>query len=117
MEGLYMPSPDVDPHKNALIKLLLFKPLHAVAEMDEQGEAIDPYEQLYMHRACAGKRHKRDPDRNPYDAFVDTWRHYWNHTVLVQARAADEKLSRRTEWPSIWAVSYTHLTLPTTPYV
>ena len=24
MEGLFVPSPDVDPHKNALIKLLLF---------------------------------------------------------------------------------------------
>ena len=34
--------------------------------------------------------------------FGDTWRHYWTHTVLVQARAADEKLRRRMEWPSIW---------------
>ena len=102
MEGLFVPSPDVDPHKNALIKLLLFKPLHAEAEMDEQGDPIDPYEQLYKHRACTAKHHKGDPDRNPYDAFVDTWRHYWTHTVLVQARAADEKLRRRMEWPSIW---------------
>ena len=102
MEGLFVPSPDVDPHKNALIKLLLFKPLHAEAEMDEQGDPIDPYEQLYKHRACTAKHHKGDPDRNPYDAFVDTWHHYWTHTVLVQARAADEKLRRRMEWPSIW---------------
>ena len=58
MEGLFVPSPDVDPHKNALIKLLLFKPLHAKAEMDEQGDPIDPYEQLYKHRACAAKHHK-----------------------------------------------------------
>ena len=28
-------------------------------------------------------------------------RHYWTHTVLVQARAADEKFRRRMEWPSI----------------
>ena len=39
---------------------------------------------------------------NACDALVDTWRHYWTHTVLVQARAADEKLKRRMEWPSIW---------------
>ena len=102
LEGLFVPSPDVDPHKNALIKLLLFTPLHAEAEMDEQGDPIDPYEQLYNHRACTGKHHKGHPDRNPYDAFVDTWRYYWTHTVLVQARAADEKLRRRMEWPSIW---------------
>ena len=57
MEGLFVPSPDVDPHKNALIKLLLFKPLHAEAEMDEQGDPIDPYEQLYNHRACTAKHH------------------------------------------------------------
>ena len=50
MEGLFVPSPDVDPHKNALINLLLFKPLQAEAEMDEQGDPTDPYEQLYKHR-------------------------------------------------------------------
>lgn len=70
--------------------------------MDEQGDPIDPYEQLYKHRPCTAKQHKGDPNGNPYDAFVDTWRHYWTHTVLVQARAADEKLKRRMEWPSIW---------------
>ena len=48
IEGLFVPSPDVDPHKNALIKLLLFKPLHAEAEIDEQGNPTDPYEQLYI---------------------------------------------------------------------
>ena len=46
LQGLFVPSPDVDPHKNALIKLLLFKPLHAQEEMNELGEPIDPYEQL-----------------------------------------------------------------------
>ena len=97
IQGLFVPSPDVDPHKNALIKLLLFKPLHAEAEMDEQGNPTDPYEQLYNHRACTAKHHKADPDRNPYDAFVDTWRHYWRRTVLPQARAADEKLKERME--------------------
>ena len=102
IEGLFVPSPDVDPHKNALIKLLLFKPLHAHAEVDEQGDPTDPYEQLYKHRACPAKHYKGTPDRNPYDAFLDTWNHYWNHTVLVHARAADEKLRRRMEWPSIW---------------
>ena len=38
MEGLFVPSPDVDPHKNALMELLLFKPLHAEAEMNKQGD-------------------------------------------------------------------------------
>ncbi len=70
--------------------------------MDEQGDPIDAYVQLYKHRACTAKHHKGDPDRNPYDAFVDTWRHCWSHTVLVQARAADEKPRRRMDWPSIW---------------
>ena len=102
IEGLFVPSPDVDPHKNALIKLLLFKPIHAEAEMDEQGDAIDPYKQLYMHKTCPTKHHKGDPDKNPYNAFVETWRHYGNDTVLVHAGAADEKLNRRMEWPSIW---------------
>ena len=55
MEGLFVPSPDVDPHKNALIKVLICKPLHAEAEMDEQGDPTDPYEQLYNHRACTAK--------------------------------------------------------------
>jgi hypothetical protein len=111
IEGLFVPSPDVDPHKNALIKLLLFKPLHAEAEIDEQGNPTDPYEQLYKHRPCAGKHHKGDPDTNPYDAFVDTWRHYWKHTVLPNARAADEKLNKRMEWPSIWECTEVFLAL------
>ena len=102
LEGLLVPSPDVDPHKNALIKLLLFKPLHAEAEIDEQCDPRDPYEQLYTHSACTAKHRKGYPDRNTYDALVDTWRHYWTHTVLVHTRAADEKLRRRMEWPSIW---------------
>ena len=91
IEGLFVPSPDVDPHKNALIKLLLFKPLHADAEVDEQGDPTDPYEQLYKYRACPAKHFKATPDRNPYNAFLDTWNHYWNHTVLRHARAADER--------------------------
>mgnify|MGYP003323325118 CR=1 FL=1 len=111
IQGLFVPSPDVDPHKNALIKLLLFKPLHAEAEMDEQGNPTDPYEQLYKYRDSAAKHHKGDPDRNPYDAFVDTWRHYWHRTVLPQARAADEKLKERMEWPSIWECTEVFLAL------
>ena len=46
IEGLFVPSPDVDPHKHALIKRLRFKPLHAEAEVDEQGNPRDPYEHL-----------------------------------------------------------------------
>ena len=102
MEGLFVPSPEIDPHKNALIKLLLFKPLHAEAEMDEQGDPIYPYDQIYTHRACRTKHQTRYPYIILYDAFVDTWRHYWTHTVLVQARAADEKLNIRMVCPSMW---------------
>ena len=102
MEGLFAPSPHVDPRKEALIKLLLFKPLHAAAKVDALGEAIDPYEDLYKHR---------DTNKNPYDAFPATWRHYWRETVLLQARAADEKLKRRMEWPSIWECTEVFLAL------
>ena len=79
--------------------------------MDEPGETIDPYNQLYEHRASTGKHYKGDADRNPYDAFVDTWHNYWNNTVLVHARAADEKLTRRKEWASIWECSEVFLAL------
>ena len=65
IEDLFVRSPDVDPHKNDLIKLLLFKPLHAHAEVDEQGDPTDPYEQLYKHRACPAKHYKGTSDRNP----------------------------------------------------
>ena len=88
-----------------------FKLLHAAAEIDTQGDPIDPYEQLYTHRASTAKRHKGDPNKNPYDAFAATWRHYWHETVLLQARAADEKLKRRMEWPSIWECTEVFLAL------
>ena len=58
MEGLFVPSPDVGPHNKVLIKLLLFKPLHAVSEIGEQGDPIDPDKELYNHRACTTKHHK-----------------------------------------------------------
>ena len=61
IEGFFVPSPDVDPHKNALIRLLLFKPLHAPEEMNELGEPIDPYEELYRQRRRKRKRHKGHP--------------------------------------------------------
>ena len=111
MEGLFVPAPDVDPHKNALIKLLLFKPLHAGAAMDGQGDQIDPYEELYKHRVCTAKRRKGDPKSNPYDAFVHTWEDYWNETVLVHASVADEKLARRMEWPSFWECKEVYVAL------
>ena len=88
-----------------------FKPLHAEAQIDEQGIPTDPYVQLYKYRDNAAKHHKGDPDRNPYDAFVDTCRHYWNRTALPQARAADEKLKQRMEWPSIWECTEVFLAL------
>ena len=37
LEGMHIPSPDVDPHKMSLIKLLLFKPLGQSNDMDEKG--------------------------------------------------------------------------------
>ena len=43
--------------------------------------------------------------------FVDTWHHYWTHTVLVQARAAGEKLRGQLEWPSIWECQEVFLAL------
>ena len=47
IEDLFVLSPDVDPHKNALIKVFFFKPSHAHAEGFEQGDPTDLYEQLY----------------------------------------------------------------------
>ena len=91
IEGLFVPSPDVDPHKAALIKLLLFKPLHALSDMDEQGNPTDPFETLYKLSAPEGKRHKGDPDRNPYDAFLDTWKDYWEHTRCCPAHKRPSK--------------------------
>ena len=119
IEGLFVPSPDVDPHKNALIKLLLFKPLHALEEMDAQGNPLDSFEALYKHSGTAGKRHKGDPQRNPYDAFRDTWQLYWQQTVLPGARAAEEKLHRRKEWPTIWECQevFRELERPGMPHV
>ena len=58
LEGLLVPSPDVDPHENALIKLLLFKPYHSAREIDEFGNLVDPYKCLYDASTA-----------NPYDAL------------------------------------------------
>ena len=111
IEGLFVPSLEVGPHKNALIKLLLFKPLHDFPDMDEQGNPMDPFETLYKLSARAGKRHKRDPDRNPYDAFLDTWKKFWEHAVLPGAQAAKQKLNKRMGWPTIWECEEVFLAL------
>ena len=102
IEGLQIPSPDTDPHKYALIKLLLFKPLQRSREMDDEGNPIDPFQSLYKSNNDPVKRHKQDPEANPYDAFVRTWEQYWKCTVLPAAKVAKLKLNKRMEWPTLW---------------
>ena len=37
--------------------------------------------------------------------------------AILPALKSDEMIAAPASWTSLWAVSYTHLTLPTTPYV
>ena len=64
IEGLFVPSPEIDPHKNALVKLLLFKPLHVSQDLDEQSNPADPFTALHKSALCTGKRIKGDPDKH-----------------------------------------------------
>ena len=104
LEGVYIPSPDVNPHLMSLIKLILFKPFTATDAVDEKGNALDPYKLLYreIQVASPGKRRKRAVNENPYDVFPAAWEVYWQGTVLPNARRADAKLACRKEWPTIW---------------
>lgn len=102
ISGISVPSPDIDPHKNCLVKLLLFKPYNALDEMDDQGNPLDPYQCLFTDSNAPGKRCKKDPDCNPYDAFVSAWQHYWTSEVLPHASAADAKIAMQKNFPTIW---------------
>lgn len=104
ISGLAIPSPDVDPHTNSLIKLLLFKPMHASEELDEEGNPKDAYSQLYLTEPGSGKRFKPDPDANPYpyDAFRQNWNSYWHTVILPTAKRAEDKIALRKEHPTIW---------------
>ena len=66
LEGMHIPSPDVDPHKMSLIKLLLFKPLGVSNGMDEKGNLLDPYRALFLDAENPCKKMKRAEDENPY---------------------------------------------------
>eukprot|EP00435_Cladocopium_sp_Y103_P007174 s1119_g2.t1 len=102
LEGMRIPSPDVDPHKMSLIKLLLFKLLGVSNDMDEKGNPLDPYRALFLDGENPRKKMKRAEDDNPYDAFPRAWQHYWQNTVVPMAARADEKIRARMEAPKLW---------------
>ncbi len=105
IEGLFVPSPDIDPHKNSLIKLLCFMPMHASAEMDDQGNPLDPYECLYNPTGRM-RLEAPSPDKttniNPYERFIAVWNDYYKNTILEGAKIAKNKLDKRMEWPTLW---------------
>ena len=102
LEGMHIPSPDVDPHKMSLIKLLLFKPLGQSNDMDEKGNPQDPYRAIFLDVEKGTKKMKRGEHENPYDAFPRAWKHYWQHTVLPKAADAEKKIEARMEIPTLW---------------
>ena len=102
LEGMHIPSPDVDPHKMSLIKLLLFKPLGQSNDMDEKGNPLDPYRGIFLDAENAQKKLKRGEQENPYDVFPRAWKQYWQHTVLPKAADAQKKIEARMEWPTLW---------------
>ena len=102
LEGIYIPSPDVNPHLMSLIKLILFKPFQATDDVDDKGDALDPYRLLYELPPATAKRQKRQLHENPYEVFPTAWQAYWENTVLPNAQRADAKLACRMEWPTIW---------------
>ena len=102
LEGMHIPSPDVDPHKMSLIKLLLFKPLGQNNDMDEKGNPQDPYRAIFVDVEKVSKKMKGGEYENPYDAFPRAWKHYWQHTVLPKAADAEAKIEARMEMPTLW---------------
>ena len=101
IEGIYIPSPDVDPHKMSLIKLLLFKPIHS-AGMDDKGLPEDPFSKLFVDVPPSTAKKRKAQIDNPYDAFPNAWNRYWQEIVLPNARAAEQKMAVRKEWPTLW---------------
>lgn len=102
LEGMHIPSPDVDPHKMSLIKLLLFKPFGCSDDMDDKGNPVDPYRAMFVDEEHARKRTKRAEHENPYDAFPRAWQNYWQNTVVPMSARADEKIRARMEVPTLW---------------
>ena len=101
IEGIYIPSADVDPHKMSLIKLLLFKPIHS-AGMDDKGLPEDPFSKLFVDVPPSTAKKRKAQVDNPYDAFPNAWNRYWKEIVLPNARAAEQKMAVRKEWPTLW---------------
>ena len=102
LEGVYIPSPDVNPHIMSLIKLILFKPFHSMDDVDDKGNPQEPFKKLYELQAAHAKRQKLQLHDNPYDVFPAAWNAYWTDVVLPNALKADAKLAIRKEWPTIW---------------
>ena len=102
LEGIYIPSPDVNPHMMSLIKLILFKPMHETDAVDDRGNPLDPYKRVYELSTQSGKKQKKHLHENPYEVFPAAWTAYWEGTVLPNALKADAKLAQRKEWPTIW---------------
>ena len=102
LEGMQIPSPDVDPHKMSLIKLLLFKALGQSNDMDEKGNPLDPYRAIFLDAENAQKKLKRGEQENPYDVFPRAWKQYWQDTVLPKAADAQKKIEARMELPTLW---------------
>ena len=76
--------------------------MHAAADMDERGNPLDPYKQLFILEPSATKLQKKATDVNPYDAFTAAWQTYWRDTVLPHAQQADGKLAEAAGhkiWP------------------
>ena len=93
LEGMQIPSPDVDPHRMSLIKLLLFKPLGQSNDMDEKGNPLDPYRAIFLDVENAQKKLKRGKQENPYDVFPRAWKQYAD---------AQKKIEARMELPTLW---------------
>ena len=102
LEGVYIPSPDVNPHLMSLIKLILFKPFLSSEQLDDAGNPQDPFRELYELSPASVKRQKMLFHDNPYDVFPAAWNAYLRDVVLPNASKADHKLARRKEWPTIW---------------
>ena len=102
LEGMQVPSPDVDPHKMSLIKLLLFKPFKQSNDMDEKGNPLDPYRATFLDAENAQKKMKRGEQENPYDVFPRAWKQYWQETVLPKAADVQKKIEARMELPTLW---------------
>ena len=70
--------------------------------MDDQGDPVDPFQQLYKSNDHPEERQRPDLDINPYDAFTTAWKQHWEGTALPVAAVAQEKVDKRAEWPTIW---------------